>query len=249
MALKINSAEGGTDGIAVTSANSGGVSGDPFNSPNKGATAVAATINFATAAAKNGTLGYAFSVGNTANVCNVFWADTTSGDFTMQCWFQITGAPATTMQGPLALTTSAGSNANLPRLQMGTGRTFTVQLSAQAGSASAALTVGLWYYLDFYGTGVSTASATATCDIYNADGSLLSSIGGTGSALGVPARSNVGKLGSGAANMVFYCDALAANLGSPTAAGFPVALTSDYVRRSGAWVSYTPSVRRSGAWV
>src|SRR6185437_11916460 len=53
-----NSAEGGTAGVAVTTSNSGGASGDAFSVVYK---ASGAGLVFATAAAAHGSLGYALT--------------------------------------------------------------------------------------------------------------------------------------------------------------------------------------------
>lgn len=63
-----NSAEGGTNGTAVTTANSGGASGDAFDEVNISGTS---TIVFDSTRAARGGMSYKLTVGSATNLCNL----------------------------------------------------------------------------------------------------------------------------------------------------------------------------------
>lgn len=242
MALKTQNYENGIDGSTITVANSGGGTNTPFNTP---VTGTGAALTFDAASAKNGTLGMKIASGTTG-ATTVHWTDTSSADFSAACWWRFDATPAAAFQGPIIIRSSSDTGG--ARLQLATNRTMTIVGATLTSSASAALVAGNWYYLDFTGTGLGgTASYAAT--LYNADGSTFASLTLAGDTTTLTAgRTRFGNASS-VSGLTHHFDDLRANIGDATPNGFPAVLASDYVRRSGAWVAYTPSVRRSGAWV
>lgn len=243
MARTKNTFEGGSDGTAVSTANSGGASGDAFTVT---AVGTGASIVYDAASAKAGLLGAKLVTGTAGNTYLQRNYGATAADFSAQCWWKFDAAPSAAVQGPISIRT--GANGAVVRLTFNTGRTLQISGSATS-SASAALVAGVWYYLDFYGAGVGGGAATLNLDIYNADASLFGAISRTADT--TAAVPQIVEWGTHSfATLTHRFDDVTADVSAGVGAGgYPVALVSDYVRRSGAWVAYTPTVRRSGAWV
>lgn len=245
MPRRTNTFEGGSSGTAITTANSGGTSGDAFSLVTVPA---GGTATYDTGSAKNGTLGARLATGSAAGpfMQQPFTADT---DFSIQGWWKFDATPAAAVQGPMLVRNSAG--ADLLRLTFNTSRRLLVTNGATNSTAAPAMTAATWYYLDWYGTGLNGTSGVFTLDIYNADASLFGTTGLTAQTTAALAGRAEWGTHSTVAGLVHRFDDVTADIaaGAGTAGGFPVATSSDYVRLSGAWVAYTPTVRRSGAWV
>jgi hypothetical protein len=106
--------------------------------------------------------------------------------------------------------------------------------------------------LEFTGSGINTTSSTFTAAAYSADSTTatdtITASGVSTSTTGLVDRGRTGKMNAAIIG-AFALDSFTVNIGSSALLGPAVVASSDYVRRSGGWVGYTPFVRRSGAWV
>lgn len=140
-----NTAEGQGDGVACTTANSGGWSGDAFNIA--GTEGSDAAPLFSSAAAFRGSRGYRIPAG-TGVLSRLGWTGLNSTSMAAQFWFRWAGSQ-TADQRIIAFknTTTVGG------LTLG-GATYPNTVMALQGSSalvasrSAALTVGAWYRLE-----------------------------------------------------------------------------------------------------
>lgn len=221
MTLKSNTAEGGTDGVTVTTGNSGGASGDAFTAVSGGVTG---GITYSSSQAKRGSsLSYLMQVAAAAAVaCTMDISDTADATYTIRAYLYLNAYPSTTIQGPIGIRSAA--NASIGRLNMSTSGALQVVLgTANTTSAFSTATLALnnWYRLEVYGTGVGTASASMTCDVYDGDSTgtpyLTTGLTGqnTSATVGI---ARYGRLGTGGSND-WYLDDLAQNIGSATPLG------------------------------
>jgi hypothetical protein len=242
VSLKLQSFDLGTNAATITAANSGGGTNTPFGTPNVG---TGATLIYDSGSLKNGVLGMRI-VSGTTGATTVHWTDTSAPDFAAACWWKFDAAPAAAFQGPIIIRSSSDTGG--ARLQLATNRTMTIVGATLTSSASSALTAGNWYYCDFTGTGLG-GTAAYTADIYNADGSVHAALTLSADTTTLTAgRTRFGNASS-VSGLTHRFDDLRANIGDATPHGFPAVTASDYVRKSGAWVAYTPQVRKSSAWV
>jgi hypothetical protein len=97
--MVFNNAEGGTNGTAVTTANSGGASGTAFDSLGSGATT---TLTFDNTHAAHKSLSYKILVGTTNNNSFLTWTTSLTGSSVTQVWFRVylylTANPSSTLR-------------------------------------------------------------------------------------------------------------------------------------------------------
>lgn len=228
MTLKKNSAEGGVNTTAVTALNSGGASGDAF-------TAVAAGVTngiiFTNAQRRAGSLAYRMTTATAdAIACTFDMADTAAATFTSRFYFYLAAFPSATVQGPVGIRSAA--NASIGRLNMSaTGQIQVVLGTANTTSTLTTTTLALntWYRFEVYGTGMGTASASMTADVYVGEntGTPYMTTGLTGqNTTATVGTVRYGKIGAAGSNDWFYDD-LAQNIGSATPLGPEVALGGD----------------------
>lgn len=141
--FKINTFEGGSDGVTVSAANSGGASGNAFNSVN----VTSGHCTYSTTNYHDGAVGLWVNPTGSTEANFVRWADTNlSGRFT--AWIKPEGLPSTyfsfcnvvaTTGYPRYLSVdSAGA--------IGVGR---IGSSFLAKSANSIISGGNWYYIDY----------------------------------------------------------------------------------------------------
>jgi hypothetical protein len=94
--MAYNTAEGGTNGTTVTAANSGGLSGVPFDTPVISATC---TLTFDNTHPAHGTLSYKFQLGGTPGECYLPWTTQLSATNVPSAMFRIKGAYFTANPG------------------------------------------------------------------------------------------------------------------------------------------------------
>jgi hypothetical protein len=87
--MAYNGAEGGTNGVTVTAANSGDLSGVPFNTPVISATC---TLTFDNTHPAHGALSYKFQLGGTAGECYLPWTTQFTSSNIPAATFRIKGA-------------------------------------------------------------------------------------------------------------------------------------------------------------
>lgn len=155
MTVLINSAEGGSDETTVSAGNSGGASGNAFDSDILNAT-------FDTARAAHGSLS--IRTGTSANTASyVSWA-TTSSPWYGRVAFYMTALPPANMQ---VLQFMSGATARL-YVRVMTGGTVQITSSAFAdlGTSSTTLSTGQWNAIEFLGTAGGPAANLAQVLIY-----------------------------------------------------------------------------------
>jgi hypothetical protein len=156
-----NTAEGGSDGTAVSLANTGGASGDaPFS------ITAAPALTFSAASAYGGTLGYYLApvTGNTSPSLNyklpTYVSASTAYVVNVRGWFSFT-AIGTAIN---MIYTSAGgaTGSGVSYIQLTTaGKLSAVATSATTGTGTAVLTANTWYRIEAqftFGTSVSRAA-------------------------------------------------------------------------------------------
>lgn len=212
MAKLRNTAEGGTNGAAVTAGNSGGPSGDPF-------TAAAATLTYTTARSAHGTVGFAapstpdaiarWAISGTTIAARLYiWATTpTTNDQGIVRVSHVTDTTAMTIYlnsaGALRVSDKSSTNIWTGPAAMPTGQWVRVELLAAQGATTTSGTVRVAYYL-----GDSTTPI--------ADSGVLTgrNLGGN---LGAFTQIRLGKTGT-TAGPLFYFDDLAVDTGTDATA-------------------------------
>ena len=168
--IKFNSAEGGSHGVAVTTGNSGGASGNAW-----GAIEDAGSVLFSTAAAKNGTLGHLLPYG-TAGYKRLAWSDLSSTSVAFGMWVRFASTPAGDSTFGVIYNGSSLAGVAI----QSTGIVAATQGSSvlNAAKSASALSINTWYYVTL-GLLNAGASSTAAFKVYNADGSVFHTWSGT----------------------------------------------------------------------
>lgn len=162
MTIITNNAEGGTDGVAVTTANSGGTSGTAFALATSGHTV------FKAAAKAHGSLGY--EVNTTASTGYVALSGTGTGSFAAQAYVRFGTLPGGTDRHRfLSIMNSAGTYF-LAALDMSpTGAVEVTSSSGFIATAGTTLQAGAWYRVHLSGT--NGASGSVRLIVQNGSGS------------------------------------------------------------------------------
>lgn len=139
MVARVNSAEGGTNGTAVTTANSGGASGDAWDVISKPS---GTAFTFSTAAFYKGTLGYRATHG-TANGTGLNWRWSLSGwtKFRLRRYFSVSAYPTSAVI--LAWITDASNSKTLAKLTLSTSGVLGVQNAAGTQVFTGSAPIGL----------------------------------------------------------------------------------------------------------
>lgn len=218
MTLKKHSAEGGTNGAAVTTGNSGGASGSAFAQVTTGA---GGTINYTSSLSMHGSLALEFTQATAANLCHVAMDDTASANFSVRFYLRLTSLPSADAEFPLSLRTAA--DGNVARVQMRS--TGVIRITNSAGTViytgTQVLATSTWYRIEVWGTGAGTATATFNYALYAGDStSPLETTQLTNFSMsnGQIGRVRYGK-GSSATLNAWQIDDIAQDLGSSTQIG------------------------------
>jgi hypothetical protein len=229
MALEFqNNAEGGSNGTAVTTGNSGGVSGDAWTSVAAG---TGNTVTFDSSTVAHGSLSYKAVIGTT-NTCILQKTVTGTGRYVMEFGFRFSTVPTAGGTRFFEIRNSTGAMGSLGILPTtGTVRAYNAAGSNIAASESSALSVNTWYRVAFAVTpGADTATGTIEYSLYAGDSttalwSWTSAAQNTGTT-----AANFIRIGTPAvlstANTFWYDDVRASSLAS----GFfgPVATATTY---------------------
>jgi hypothetical protein len=245
---RVNSAEGGTNAATVTTANSGGTSGDAWDSVNIPS---GSTVTFATAAAYKGSRGYRITSGtNSGHGADLQWS--LAGWTMVRQRFYVRFSAFPTSETQLTYVSSSGSSRLLTRVSVTTSGRFKVLDASFNGvwTATSSLSLNTWYRVELIVVpGTTATNGTIRFAYAAADGAAAESFAsttantGTGGSLG---RFYVGKLG-GTWNANLDLDDLAADdqssttfLGASAASGTPVVV--DPTPPPGAVVVEAPDV-------
>lgn len=166
MTTKINNAEGGTNGTAVTPANSGGTSGDAFGLvPLTGTGA----IKFSTAKPAHGTLGYEVTPGGSSSSAKMQHAITAGLTFRFRFYIEFDTALVVS-QTSLADFLNISSSVILDVIATGTGK-ISVRASGVSIGAGFTPTVNTKYRCEGQCTiGTTTANGVVNFNVYAGDG-------------------------------------------------------------------------------
>ena len=230
MVAHVNSAEGGTNGVTVTTANSGGLSGDPWSSVS---IAAGTTMVFSTAAAYKGSLGYRDTYGTVSGGYTnrrrsvVGWTQ-----FRDRWYFRFSALPSVSVQ--LAYVGNASGSTVLARVILLTNGKIGVQNRAGTTvfTSAASLSINTWYRVEWIVVpGTTTSNGTIRFTYAAADGAAIETYASTSANTGTSGNLGtlfVGKL-AGTWNATVDWDDFAADdasnttfLGASAASGTPV---------------------------
>ncbi len=163
MALRQNSAEGGTNGLVVTSANSGGASGTGFNTVT---TTGSPTRVYSSAQKAHGTLSYQVAAAASSAVDFAFASFAANNSLALRFYLYHTTLPSNGQQifqvfygggtGPVAAVGISG-----------TGRIQVIGAAATLSTFPTPLVVGTWYRIEMQLTvGASTTTGSIACQYY-----------------------------------------------------------------------------------
>jgi hypothetical protein len=158
-----NTAEGGAAGAAVTVANSGGASGNPFTFVDKGS---GASIVYATAAAAHGTLGYAVH-GSSGTSTFMGWNGFSATSMAIRFYFN----PGPTLPSKvIRIADIRNSTATAARVEYSASNQLFIQNTAGKTLTTFphALQANTWYRIELT-ISVSSSSATINAAYYPAD--------------------------------------------------------------------------------
>lgn len=200
-----NSFEGGSNGTTITTANSGGSSGDAFdNAPAPGVTGV---MTFSTAQAAHGSVSMTTSTGGTSALAYAGYNLATTSTDTCRIYFRFTSLPSAQQNFVRYLSTGSQSL----RVNVTTAGLIEVRNAANnvAGTTTSAISVGSWARLELQSTWSTTVGAV-TLRLYLSPDSTTISDSLTLSSLVLTASANEVRFGVGAsmanAVQVWYDD-------------------------------------------
>lgn len=163
MAVWTNSAEGGTNGTTVTTANSGGVSGNAFGLVSIGS---GAALTYSTAAAYRGSLGYAISTTSAIAV----YAGTGSGlgyaRSRIRYYLNLGAYPSGVIQH-VQVATSGGGIFYLYLSE--TGQISVINAAGTAVKTFPAISLNTWYRIEFIAQPNTSTSGVLRAAIYAGD--------------------------------------------------------------------------------
>lgn len=166
MALRQNSAEGGTNGVAVTNANSGGASGTGFNTVT---TTGSPTCVYSAAQKAHGNLAYQVVCAASSTADFAFSSFTANNSLALRFYLYHATSP-TSGQDILQVYSGGGTTMVAAVGLSGTGR---VQVKGAAGTLSTfstPLATGAWYRIEMQLTvGASTTTGSIACQYYVLD--------------------------------------------------------------------------------
>ena len=149
-----NTAEGGTSGTALTAANSGGASGNALTVVTKGS---GAALNYSTAAAAHGSLGYALT-GTSGTATLMGWNGYSAPSMAIRFYYN----PGPTLPNQvLRLADIRNSTATAARVELSASNQIFIQNAAGATvtTFSHALQANTWYRVELT---ISVSASTAT---------------------------------------------------------------------------------------
>lgn len=217
MTLLTNTAEGGSNGTAVTTGNSGVASGTAFTVVSAG---TGGTITYSSTTPHHGSLCYDFDQSTAANLCYVTIDDTAATSWAVRFYLRLDALPSATLQFPAGVRDAADTH--LCRVQMTAAGQIQIVGGATNGTATTgtALAAGTWYRFEFYGSGLNSAAGSATCEVYAGDATGTPQLTATLSGFTTAAAATRVRYGKGSSATVgWQLDDLAQNLGTATPLG------------------------------
>lgn len=159
--LKANTAEGGTNGVTVTTGNSGGASGDAFN-------AVSGSPQFSNAHPFAGSMGY-YAPGS-GSAASVGWDLTAMGTYGVKMAFYL---PAITTGSPQLLFIQEGVSYDYIKVEMSEwdSKLYLARSTNESVASSISFSSNTLYFLD-----LAVTPTTATLKVYNSSMSLLTTL-------------------------------------------------------------------------
>lgn len=165
MSIWTNSAEGGADGTAVTTANSAS-SGSKFSNVTAGS---GTSITYSSSAKAHGSLGYMLTcaTGSSTYFMTSVYATDGSGQFALRFYANFSSLPGSTFS-----VCSVYDNTNTPALQIALrsdGRIYVTGVSA-VGTTASAISLNTWYRMEVQGTiGTTTTNSVVNFNYYALD--------------------------------------------------------------------------------
>lgn len=202
-----NNLEGGSNGTGITAGNSGGASGDPFDS-------VTGTVTYDSSQSHSGGMSYTPS---TAAAASVNWTSASLGSLTtMRGRFYF--RPTAVGSASLVIARGVRSGTVVWKISYNGSGKIANQINAGAGQVSTpVLTTNHWYRIEWEFVAAGTSS-TNTVNIYDGDSITLAD-GITNSAGGAAADTTVDEMRFGPnvtyASQMWYDDLLVTDLDFP----------------------------------
>jgi hypothetical protein len=165
MTLIANTAEGGSDGTAVTTGNSGGASGTAW----AGVTIGTGTINFETSQFFKGSLSYEFAPGS-ASSCYVHWLPTAANTAVFRGYVRLSGLPSSGQYLINVRTTGGGTSLMGLGVNAGTGTIFIQDTtSTTIFTSTGGLSTNTWYRIEFSLSNGNTATGAMELKVFTGD--------------------------------------------------------------------------------
>src|ERR1035437_7439987 len=163
-----NSFDGGTNGVTISAANSGGASGDAFTA----VTVISPdAMVFDNTRAAHGAMSAKLTGGSSANMCSVTYDATPATAFAVRAYFYFTALP--TADHWLIAMYAADHTTRLLSMHInGAGKLRLSDASGTTGvwTAAATMPVNQWVRIDLYGScGSTTTNATIKGGVYLGD--------------------------------------------------------------------------------
>jgi hypothetical protein len=204
MTTLTNSFEGGTSGSNITTANSGGKSGNAFDSTFTG---TGTTLTYSNTHAAHGLLSAKVTVGSTATTCLAEWSTSEGGQPTIwwRCYCYFAGNPGALAQ-PCRMIYSGGFGSGVQITSGGQIQTY-YTLATAAATFTTPLPVNQWFRLEGYVTGgTSTGVVSASLFVPMDDQSAVESHTTTGLDTGTLSGYWFGNAGSNANSGTYWID-------------------------------------------
>ena len=180
--LFTNNAEGGTPGVTVSTANSGGASGNAFTTVSRG---TGASLIYSSAAAAHGSLGFSIT-GTSGTATFVGWSGLSATSLATRLYYNTGSVDPSALIRLLDIRNASGTAA---RIELSTGNQLFVQNNAgvTVDTFPTALKPNTWYRIEL-AISISAGAATINCAYYlddattPVDNAYATSAGNTGSA-------------------------------------------------------------------
>jgi hypothetical protein len=226
MTLKTNSAEGGTDGVATSTGNSGGTSGTAWDLVNINA---GSFFEYDNASPIHGAMSYRNGSTTAATTPLVGWNDSVAAVAAARLYFRFVTLPDASVQLGINFRGNAAAT-SLARTEFDTTGHIRAVMGATNSSFSAgAVSTGTQYRLEYVCTAFNGSAGTATANIYIGE---TMTIQATASLTGAttafqPDQTRFGKFNA-VSNYEWIIDSAAANIGASSELGTVVPATWFY---------------------
>lgn len=220
-----NTAEGGTSGITVTTANSGGASGDAWDAV---VIAGASTLTYSDVQSVHGDLAYAVNGGGSGGA-TIQWTTSLGASPTElygRLYLYLPGNPASN----LILIQCSGNAGNAWRIVVTTAGLVSLRnaSNAEVAASTTAVSTGQWVRLEWHVVITSGTTGDLTARLFNSTEALISTETVTASGITMQSEFTTLRHGDfgGATTAAFYLDSITVN---DVAFAGPVAPTGDVI--------------------